>query len=598
VPVENLADVPGVGPVVASADGQVSQVDPQTLRLREIAKLPGPLDWLGSYFDPRKKRQTIIAVRIAPAQERKGELLTLYQLGNSGPTATTHPLTRPFPIGRIGSIFLDRKSRLWLGCDTGEWGGWSASLDLNAERPNIVETQGPAPAGVYGYLGLPDGQVWAYGGLLHLGASRGFIARVDRGKFEVFAEYGSYASKPSRALPSQPRFPITHMLLHPRRNAIWVFSYRDLFLADIGLKKWKHIGLVELHYRWGRPDAVGAYPAIRTVLSAGADSEELICATQRDGLVRILDGKATPHLVPGQLGMEYVSDILPAASGTVLNGSEPWQYAQGQWRPLPVTPPAPLADGERWFGHRIMLDKAGTVVILSRTNQDPGQVALTRWEKGKPLVLGGKQKQNSMDWSVRGAFNTPDGKFWCAEKGRLLRFEDGQWLHAGTAPESYFSDLRAVDPEGPPWVIHGEECLLLLTPGQNWGESALKPVTLPTAVGKVYDALALARGKLLLATDAGLRVFNKRSATLTFPDFKAPSAKVRALCRDGKGRVWLAGGGIWMVDGAGTVHSFEKITLIGGPVWTVGADSDCDEGVIVSLGRRGVLILRTEARDR
>jgi hypothetical protein len=70
------------------------------------------------------------------------------------------------------------------------------------------------------------------------------------------------------------------------------------------------------------------------------------------------------------------------------------------------------------------------------------------------------------------------------------------------------------------------------------------------------------------------------------------------LCHDGRGRTWLVGSSIWMVDAKGKVHDLGKLNCYGVMAQAVGADSTDDTGVIVGLGMRGVLFVRAEDADR
>src|SRR5262249_13840802 len=89
------------------------------------------------------------------------------------------------------ALLVDRPHRLWLGADRGEWGGWCSYVDLKAGQVHSVpgleiykpHFPGKHWPGVFGFTQLRDGQVWAYGGLIHF-SSEGFIWRVDRGQAE------------------------------------------------------------------------------------------------------------------------------------------------------------------------------------------------------------------------------------------------------------------------------------------------------------------------------------------------------------------------------------------------------------------------------
>ncbi len=149
-----------------------------------------------------------------------------------------------------------------------------------------------------------------------------------------------------------------------------------------------------------------------------------------------------------------------------------------------------------------------------------------------------------------------------------------------------------------PWLLHCEDKLYRLTPATGDQEAAIAPVPLPAEVGIVRDALALETGQVLVTCTAGLRLFDEKSGKLSECPFVPPKGEVQALCRDGRGRIWLAGSGVWMVDAKGTVHDLSKLNRYGVAVQAIGADSTDATGVIVALDSRGVLFLCAEDAGR
>jgi hypothetical protein len=296
----------GVGVLAACADGRVFRIDSKTLERTEFAKLPTAPQWVVSFREASKQKDGLLAVVSSAVDE-----FELHRLGFGLSQSEKHKLLAPVPRrGGISAFFLDGKSRLWLGADGGEWGGWCARLDLKAGKAGKVETVEGSGRNVYGFVELPDGQVWTYGGTMHLGLCSGFIARVDRGKLEELASFSRFGRDEADVPPKQPRYPITHVLPDPKGDGLLVFAYRDLFRVDANLTNWQHLAGVELRYRWGRPDAVGSYPALRAVLPVGDGSGDLICTTARDGLLRIREGQVTQYVVPGQIGDDGIDTIL------------------------------------------------------------------------------------------------------------------------------------------------------------------------------------------------------------------------------------------------------------------------------------------------
>src|SRR5262249_13420424 len=162
-----------------------------------------------------------------------------------------------------------------------------------------------------------------------------------------------------------------------------------------------------------------------------------------------------------------------------------------------------------------------------------GAVALTGWSADKVEVLAQQEGEQNVSFCAHGAFTTPDGGFWCTDCKELLRLVKGKWRRAGTAPDASIWDIRVLGPGEPPWVLHSGERLYGLRPGKAGADAVLEVFPLSRAVGKVYDGLALSPGKLLLATDLGLRILELASGKLTGFPSSPPKGKVRALCRDG-----------------------------------------------------------------
>jgi hypothetical protein len=584
-----LAPAKGVGVLAACADGRVFRTDPKTLKQTEFAKLPAAPRWMAGFRDATRQQDGVLAVTSTVTE------IELHRLGFGPPSSEKYELPLSgIDRGGVGVFFLDGKSRLWLGKDAGEWGGWCGSLDLNAGKAGKIETLEGHSQGVYGFVELPDGQVWAYGGTMHMNLRSAFIKRVDHGKSEELASFGSFGRERDdpNGSPKQPRDPITHVIPDPAGDGLLVFAYRDLFRVDTKLTNWRYLGGVELRYRWGRPDAIGVYPALRRILAAEGKSGDLICATARDGLLRIRDGRVTHYVVPGQIGDDRIDTILPTSDATLLHGEDLWRYTEGRWQATPLFPPARPSPSERWYECSLMLDPDRRPVSLCRSNSTPGSAALTRLKGGGVEILA-SQSGGSATFCARGGFATPDGSYWCADREELLRLVDGQWQKVGTAPEKFLWGFRMARGGKPPWILHCEGGLYRLTPKEGARDASLTPVPLPAELGTIHDALALEAGPILLACSAGLHLFDEKSGKASGCPFAPPGGEVLALCRDGRGRIWLAGSGLWMVDAKGVVHDLGKLTRYGA-AQAIGADSADATGVIVALVGRGILFVRAE----
>src|SRR5207253_3837690 len=110
----------------------------------------------------------------------------------------------------------------------------------------------------------------------------------------------------------------------------------------------------------------------------------------------------------------------------------------------------------------------------------------------------------------------------------------------------------------------------------------------------ILDAISWTEGHLLLATDEGMRVYEKASGKLLPAPLPEPGRPVKLLCRDGLGRLWLAGEGLWMLGRDGrTLHSLDSLPMMGRTeVAALASDAKHADGIVASLGERGVLFVR------
>ena len=361
-----------------------------------------------------------------------------------------------------------------------------------------------------------------------------------------------------------------------------------------------------LHYRPGRPDAVGSYPAVTAVHAPGREKGGLLFATIGDGYVSLDGAKEARHAVAGQLGASRVNRVENTAEGALVFGGyddlNPWQFREGGWREADLTPPfkPATADGPEaavegpdnaWRENTVLVGPRGSVYTVSATGWSPGTRTTARWHDGKPQVLGREQSSQV----AQATFVTPDGELWSAWYGDLRRLIEGRWRDVARLPgadpkgpqveqvgENQFQivgrgleigwGLKTVGTAGPPWVLlDGREGhLLRLAYGAGVKDPALTLLGVSEG-GKelpVRDALPWSDGVLLLATDAGLRTYRPDTGLVARAELPEPLRAVRVLARDGSGRLWLAGDGLWLVEPGGkALHDLAPLASIGhGPV--------------------------------
>jgi hypothetical protein len=622
-------------------DGRVCKVDPETLALTEVAKAPAITRWIGAVPGDRGAPGRLVAVYpdwkpAPPGDGGEGRDIAVVVELASG---RTHELS-----GDVTTCLMDSRSRLWVGSDRGEWGGSCGFVDLGTGRAQAVpgikgrEEFDTEWDGVYGFVELRDGQVWAYGGTVHM-MTDAFVRRVDRGKAEPLysadnrAEFRARRRGEEPPEPGRPQVPITHILEEPD-GGLLVFAYSDIYRTDREFRRWTRLHRLRIGYARGRPDSLGSYPSVNAVHRIEGPDGGLLCATARNGYVLVSEGRQTPYARGGQLDVHSVRRFEDTNEGLLVvawnYGDSPWRLRGGNWEPAPLASSDDLEPAPERL--RLMVGPGGAVTSVSQGRMNPGPRITARWGREKLEILG----RETSSLTPAQSFITPDGELWNADSGELRRLVDGRWVVVAALPEvdpppvrkearpkdddedvfvfrettlSIGDDVRAVGEEGPPWVLR-DRGLLSLAYGPGVEEPRLGRLRVSEG-GRdlgVGDAIAWEKGEILLATGAGLRVYERATGKVRPAPVPAPGGAVSLLARDGLGRLWMAGVGLWMWDpGTGALHSFEALPMLGRPkgnprdydpgrINALAADPEHADGVVVAPGRRGVVFVRVEAQ--
>jgi hypothetical protein len=575
-----------VGDVIAGLDdGRIVSVDAPSLQMKRIGAVDGRPAWIGR----RRSGALLVAHGFAPEKpigwgERGLASLVVEEMG------TGRSLRIPF----VATTFLlDSRDRLWVGADKGEWGGRLAVVDLGTWA--VRELDDP-PAGVYGLLETVGGRIWAYGGTMHMWMHQAFVVSVHDTASKTLYDSGFVR----KTRPGRPTYPITHLVAMRGGRSFLALSYDQTFEVDAKLSRWKRLPDLKAHYHWGRPDAVGSYPAVQSIYVLGESPLRLLVATALDGWMELREGRFVSHRVAGQLGATRIRGVEDRAGKLVAHGengsfvleSDGWHLDEEL--PSPVALPEVIRSKEK-PQHAVHRGPNGKVVAVFRdqpvgwSDEQPHLLVTAECEAGRCRSMG----QQTTMLAPGDTFLTPDAALWAIDGRGLWSFRDGRWsvVLEGWGPKTGLGfGVRVIPTKTPPWFLDGRDGAKLFWPGDRQTAPRLADVTgmgiegpdpeehdVVACGGHIY---AVNADKICVLDDKG------RCAPTAIKGARWP----RRLGCDRRDRLWIGGYGVSRVEGGVAVPVHDLDGLIGGRT-VLALSRDHGAGLAVLIENRGIAVL-------
>ena len=559
----------------ALSNGAIVRVSLADLSLTQVGEVAGLPEWIG-----HRKAGLLVATsspRRVPygSSEGRGFAHKLKDLANG----------REYPLDAPRSFFLDSKDRLWVGSGRDDRGAKLRVIDLEAGAMKDI----PAKDGWDGLQGvgeLADGQIWAFGGTTRPEGPASFIVRVDAsGKTVTLWS----ASTDRTKIPSgAPDAPIAQILAAPGRAGAIVVSAQDVVEVDNKAEQWKPMGSLGFKVQHG------ARPDLRTVGRAHLDGDRVILTLASGGFLDLTADSTHRHLLDGQDSVSLPTEIVRMGDGLAFYGyGGPLLYSRGTWRAVPetVAPPRELMGVGRNEGEERVWAALVSIPVDDKTNIIVAKAGPPRYYYGhihglKDTFVTGQWKNGSFKVASQedlalepdDTFATPDRQLWNVDNQGLWNFSAGKWRMVMGMPSSTHGalagsgsgletlagilsvksavgePLRFVEGVGPPWIglpfAAFAWSMARLDLNEAGGVPLINdvPVTINGVRVQIRDALAWSKGRLLLATNQGLCLYDLRWGNCQALSPSGLDDEVGIIMRDRAKRVWLAGRGLWLLE--------------------------------------------------
>ena len=603
------------------SNGVIVRANLADLSLTQVAEVPGRPEWIGR----RKAGAGLLVATSNPSR---------VSLGSSAGTGFVHKLKdlgngREYPLDAPTRFFLDSKDRLWVESDREDRGAKLQVIDLEAGIMKEIPAKN-GWAGLQGVGELADGEIWAFGGTTRPEGSLSFIVRVDAGgKTVTLWSAGSDRAK----LPAgAPDTPISQILDAGNAGAI-VVSAQDVAEVDVKFKAWKGMGPVGFRVQRG------ARADLRTVGRAYLDGERVILTLASGGFLDISADSMHRHMLEGEDSVSFPTEIVRMGDGLAFYGhGGPVLYSHGGWRAVPetVAPPRDLMGVAHNEGEDRIWAALVSIPLDDKTNIIVAKAGPRRFYNGhmhglKDTFVTGQWKggnfqvmsQEDLALEPDDTFATPDRQLWNVDNQGLWNFSSDKWRMVMRLPSSSHGvlaegetafdmrggerilsvksavgePLRFVAGVGPPWIglpfAAFAWTMARLDLNEAGGVPLIDdvPVSIDGARVQIRDALAWSKGRLLLATNHGLCLYDLRWGNCQALHPSGLDDEVGIIVRDGSKRVWLAGRGLWLLESEGLARPLHPAIPALAEADVVAMAEAPDGRLALGLAGRGAVML-------
>jgi len=628
--------------VAGFAGGRIARIRAATLNVEPFAEVPGDPRWIGEMPTGEIVVVYQLPHPMPPPYERGAWRARVLASGVDVSLGQNH----------LAAFFVDARGRLWFGQYSGEFGGRVSTVDLTIRDAKCVRLNArgsesnafPSGAGILGFASDGRGGVLAYGGESHFGHLLASVSQLpaDGPAREIYrsstdpwshaapnqqvpvpkaAEPQGETKTPSnggflrsitaagtgelfageRAKLDKPDGPISR-ILRASSDRLIVIAAGHIFEADGQFSRWKWIAHFPMQPLEEGSDTYLDRPEVRDAHLVG---NRLVLATERHGYFEVVGQKLVPHAFANQIGAAPTNAML---WGDMLLAWEfhfpkkalykrKWQSAHALLDP-PIPPEwRSSQDDARWREVQWAIADDDTLWIVA--------------SEGERLSDADEHLPSRLQVGIRkgGSYTVVSDEVTLLEPERIYAYPNGQLVAEDTGNGSWIwsgGRWSAIEPSnkwlalGPPIASYGGAHVVDI--GWQGLRLALVDPSRKPAVKKLEGvpsdarhALAWDPGHLLIAARSGLCLYDFAASKCSPWPNGPKSDRIKLLARDGAGRIWLAGRGLWALDEKQNFVRFDasgSFPLRNMEVEAIHARRD---RIALALYERGVIVIDTKS---
>jgi hypothetical protein len=293
----------------------------------------------------------------------------------------------------------------------------------------------------------------------------------------------------------------------------------------------------------------------------------------RDGLERVYAGDVERFSFAGQLESPVI-DIWRTSIGTLLLGDDAghaaWRLADNRWQIMRFFPDRqPLDEGGDWDFAEPFADDGTGILAFAGSSISPGERDIVRLKSNNTAEVVETWKDDSSRWDT--SFLSLEGRLLKMAEGNVWIQQQSGWRLAGHSKLSDALERKSVlsgrrylpvgskSPTDFFLDVEFGEFLQLRRKSDNSYQLAPAVYASGAVPTTVYDVIADRDGWFLVATAHGLIRFHPDDGAREPIPSPYLGEEIKSLCRDGDGRLWAAGDGVYVSSDEG--RNWEPVKL-------------------------------------